>query len=95
MSIDAKTVAKIAHLARLKIPAEEQPQLAGELNKILDWIAQLDEVDTAGFEPLASVNDAFLRGREDVVNDGGKPADILANAPTSRADFFAVPKVIE
>ena len=95
MSIDAKTVAKIAHLARLKIPAEEQRQLAGELGKILDWIAQLDEVNVTGIEPLASVNDASLRQREDVVNDGGKTADILANAPASRADFFAVPKVIE
>jgi len=95
MSIDQKTVAKIAHLARIRIPAEEQQQLAGELGKILDWIAQLDEVDVAGVEPLASVNDAALRRREDVVNDGGKTGDILANAPAKTADFFTVPKVIE
>ncbi|MGE3622375.1 MAG: Asp-tRNA(Asn)/Glu-tRNA(Gln) amidotransferase subunit GatC [Bdellovibrionales bacterium] len=95
MSIDSATVAKIAHLARLKIPAEEQQQVAGELSKILDWVAQLDEVNVAGIEPLASVNDASLRWREDVVNDGGKPADILANAPAKTADFFTVPKVIE
>jgi aspartyl-tRNA(Asn)/glutamyl-tRNA(Gln) amidotransferase subunit C len=95
MSIDQKTVAKIAHLARLKIPAEEQKQLAGELSKILDWIAQLDEVNVAGIEPLAGVNDASLRFREDIVNDGGKTADILSGAPASKADFFTVPKVIE
>jgi aspartyl-tRNA(Asn)/glutamyl-tRNA(Gln) amidotransferase subunit C len=95
MSIDQKTVAKIAHLARIKIPEAEQKQLAGELGKILDWIAQLDEVDVANTEPLANVNDAFLRSREDVVNDGGKAADILANAPSKTADFFTVPKVIE
>src|SRR5271156_6081893 len=87
MSIDQKTVAKIAHLARIKIPVEEQRQLAGELSKILDWIAQLDEVNVAGIEPLASVNDAALRRHEDVVNDGGKPKDILANAPAKTADF--------
>lgn len=94
-SIDQKTVAKIAHLARLKIPEEEQCQVAGELGKILDWIAQLDEVNVTGIEPLSSVNDASLRLREDVVTDGGKSADILANAPAKTADFFTVPKVIE
>jgi aspartyl-tRNA(Asn)/glutamyl-tRNA(Gln) amidotransferase subunit C len=95
MSIDQKTVTKIAHLARIKIPETEQKQLAGELGKILDWIAQLDEVNTAGIEPLASVHEASLRLREDVVNDGGKAQDILANAPAKTADFFTVPKVIE
>jgi aspartyl-tRNA(Asn)/glutamyl-tRNA(Gln) amidotransferase subunit C len=95
MSIDQKTVARIAHLARIKVPAEEQQSLAAEMSKILDWIAQLDEVDVKGIEPLASVNDANLRQRDDVMNDGGKPADILANAPSSKAGFFTVPKVIE
>lgn len=95
MTIDQKTVAKIAHLARLKIPEAEQKQLAFDLGKILDWIAQLDEVDVKNVEPLANVNDAFLRTREDVVNDGGKAADILSNAPSKTADFFTVPKVIE
>lgn len=95
MSIDQKTVARIAHLARLKIPDEEQKQLTGELNKILDWVAQLDEVDVAGIEPLANVNDANLRSRDDKVNDGGKTADVLINAPAKTADFFTVPKVVE
>ena len=95
MSIDQKTVVKIAHLARLKIPEEEQKQVAGELNKTLDWIAQLDEVDVAGIEPLANVNDQALRRRDDVVTDGGKAEDILANAPARTADFFTVPKVVE
>jgi aspartyl-tRNA(Asn)/glutamyl-tRNA(Gln) amidotransferase subunit C len=95
MSIDQKTVAKIAHLARLKMPPEEQVSVAGELSKILDWVAQLDEVNVEGVEPLSSVNDSSLRLRADVVNDGGKPQDILANAPASTADFFTVPKVVE
>ncbi len=95
MSIDQKIVAKIAHLARLKIPDEEQKQVAGQLNKILDWVAQLDEVDVNGIEPLANVNDEALRRRDDIVTDGGRAADILANAPARTADFFTVPKVIE
>ena len=95
MTIDQKTVAKIAHLARIKIPEAEQTQLASELGKILDWIAQLNEVNVEGIEPLANVHDAYLRLREDVVNDGGKAEDILANAPSKTADFFTVPKVIE
>ena len=95
MTIDQKAVAKIAHLSRLKIPAEEQISVAGELNKLLAWVAQLDEVDVTGVEPLASVNDTALRSRADVVNDGGKPEDILANAPSKTADFFTVPKVVE
>jgi aspartyl-tRNA(Asn)/glutamyl-tRNA(Gln) amidotransferase subunit C len=95
MTIDQKIVARIANLARLKIPADEQASVAGELNKILDWVAQLDEVNVANVEPLASVNDASLRTRPDVINDGGKPEDILANAPVRTADFFTVPKVLE
>ena len=94
-TIDQKTVARIAHLSRLKIPEEEQKHVAGELSKILDWIEQLNEVDVTGVEPLTNVNDMALRRREDVVNDGGKPADIMANAPAHTADFFTVPKVVE
>jgi len=95
MTIDEKTVTKIANLSRLKIPADEQASVAGELSKLLDWVAQLNEVDVSGVEPLANVNDASLRTRPDVVNDGGKPEQILANAPAKTADFFTVPKVIE
>jgi aspartyl-tRNA(Asn)/glutamyl-tRNA(Gln) amidotransferase subunit C len=95
MSIDQKTVARIAHLARLKIPEDEQKQVAGELSKILAWIEQLNEVDVAGIEPLANVNDKALRWREDVLTDGGKPEEILSNAPAKTADFFTVPKVVE
>ncbi len=95
MTIDQKTVAKIASLARLKIPVEEQNAVAGELNKILAWVEQLNEVDVEGIEPLANVNDAFLRARPDVVTEGGSAQDILANAPSQTADFFTVPKVVE
>jgi aspartyl-tRNA(Asn)/glutamyl-tRNA(Gln) amidotransferase subunit C len=95
MSIDQKTVARIAHLARLKIPEPEQASVAGELSKILDWVEQLNQVDVTGVEPLANVNDMALRRRKDVITDGNKVRDILSNAPAQTADFFTVPKVIE
>jgi len=95
MTIEPKLVAKIANLARLKISAEEQIAVAGELSNIMGWVAQLNEVNIDGVEPLASVNDAALRMRPDSVTDGGRPEDILANAPAKTADFFTVPKVVE
>jgi aspartyl-tRNA(Asn)/glutamyl-tRNA(Gln) amidotransferase subunit C len=95
MSIDQNIVAKIAVLARIKIPEEEQAHVASELSNILNWVEQLNEVDVAGVEPLASVNDSSLRARPDVVNDGGNSEEILANAPAKTADFFTVPKVVE
>lgn len=105
MAIDAATVAKIARLARLKVPAEEQARLAGELSGILSWIELLNEVDTADVEPLASVSDVTLPLRQDTVSDGGIAAKVLANAPggavyldpaePGAGGFFTVPKVVE
>lgn len=96
MSITVETVRKIAHLARLRIPPEQEAVAASDLGKILDWVGQLDEVDVTGIEPLANVNDGTLRWREnDVVTDGNIPEAVLSNAPSSAADFFTVPKVIE
>ena len=96
MTITLETARKIAGLANLKIPEEQLPHVASDLNKILAWVGQLDELDVTGIEPLANVNDAFLRWREqDVVTDGNQPEAILANAPSKKADFFTVPKVVE
>lgn len=96
MSITIETVRKIAHLARLKISAEQEQSAASDLGKILAWVGQLDELDVTGVEPLANVNDASLGWREqDVVTDGDIAQDILSNAPAKTADFFTVPKVVE
>jgi aspartyl-tRNA(Asn)/glutamyl-tRNA(Gln) amidotransferase subunit C len=96
MTIDIETARKIAHLACLKIPEDQLPQVAKDLNGILAWVGQLDELDVTGIEPLANVNDESLRWREqDVVTDGDQPEAILANAPSKTADFFTVPKVVE
>ncbi|WND02456.1 Asp-tRNA(Asn)/Glu-tRNA(Gln) amidotransferase subunit GatC [Temperatibacter marinus] len=93
--IDKATVAKIARLSRIKIDEEKQAALAGELNNILGWIEQLEEVDTDGIEPMASVVDTKLKWRTDVITDGDKQESVLKNAPKAEYGFFAVPKVIE
>ena len=95
MSIDQKTIAKIARLSRLHISAEDMPKAAEKLNATIAWVEQLNAVNVDGVEPLANVNDMAMRQRADIVNDGGKPDDILANAPAKTADFFTVPKVVE
>ena len=95
MAIDAATVRKVAHLARIKTPDDRLEPLAQELNGILGWIDQLGEVNVDGVEPMTSNVAQPLRLRDDVVTDGGKVADIVANAPRSADGFFVVPKVVE
>ncbi|MDD3181796.1 MAG: Asp-tRNA(Asn)/Glu-tRNA(Gln) amidotransferase subunit GatC [Alphaproteobacteria bacterium] len=96
MTIDIETARKISSLARLKIPEDQLPAVAKDLDTILAWVGQLNELDVTGVEPLASVHDRSLSWREqDVVTDGNQPESILANAPSKTADFFTVPKVVE
>jgi aspartyl-tRNA(Asn)/glutamyl-tRNA(Gln) amidotransferase subunit C len=95
MSVDKATVQRVAHLARIAVREEELEPLAGELNNILAWVEQLNEVNTDAVEPMASVHDDVLRTRPDVVNDGDKQEDILANAPEASGGQFVVPRVIE
>jgi aspartyl-tRNA(Asn)/glutamyl-tRNA(Gln) amidotransferase subunit C len=105
MALDRQTVARIARLARIKVPEAELDGLAGELSGIMTWIEQLNEVDTSAVEPMTSVADLTLPRRPDVVTDGGIADRILANAPggavliepgkPTAGGFFAVPKVVE
>jgi aspartyl-tRNA(Asn)/glutamyl-tRNA(Gln) amidotransferase subunit C len=95
MSLDQATVARIATLARIRIDEEQQAAMAAELSKILDWIAQLDEVDTAEVEPMRSVMDIKTAWRGDIVTDGGRAEDVLRNAPRRQDNYFVVPKVVE
>ena len=95
MSLDEATVAKIAHLARIRLDESQRPAMAEELSRILDWVEQLNEVDTADVAPMTSVAPHTLRRREDAVTDGHYPDRVLANAPESSSGFFAVPKVVE
>jgi len=95
MSVDAATVRRIAHLARIAVAEDEIEHLQGELNAILTFVEQLSEVDVAGIEPMTSVTPMEMKKREDVVTDGGIPNDIVRNAPAVEDHFFVVPKVVE
>ena len=95
MALDKATVARIATLARIRVPESDREHLAGELSQILTWVEQLGEVDTSGVEPMASVAEMNLPMREDVVTDGNKPDAVLSNATDPKHGFFAVPKVVE
>ena len=95
MAIDAATVRKVARLARIAEPEDRIEPLAAELNGIIAWIEQLNEVDTEGVEPMTSAVEVALPMRDDVVTDGGDPAKVLANAPKTAKNFFIVPKVVE
>ena len=95
MAIDAATVRKVARLARIAEPEEKLEPLAKELNAILNWIEQLNEVETDGVEPMTTAIHTPLPMRDDVATDGGDPDRVLANAPKTRDHFFIVPKVVE
>jgi aspartyl-tRNA(Asn)/glutamyl-tRNA(Gln) amidotransferase subunit C len=95
MSVDSNQVRHIARLARIAVSDDEVAALAPELSNILGWIEQLGEVDVTGIEPMTAVIANTLRLREDVVTEGNRRDEILANAPVAEHGFFAVPKVIE
>jgi aspartyl-tRNA(Asn)/glutamyl-tRNA(Gln) amidotransferase subunit C len=95
MSVDLKTVKRVAHLARIAVSEEDAERMTGELNAILGFVEQLNEVDVAGVEPMTSVTPMEMKKRQDAVTDGNKAADIVANAPATEENFFLVPKVVE
>ena len=70
MSVDAATVRRIAHLARIAVTDDEVPHLQGELNAMLAFVEQLSEVNVDGVEPMTSVTPMEMKKRADVVNDG-------------------------
>lgn len=95
MSVDITTVRRVAHLARIKVSDAEAERLVDELNVILGFVAQLDQVDVAGVEPMTAVGDHSLPRRADVVTDGFIPDKVLGNAPSTEDGFFLVPRVVE
>lgn len=95
MSVDAATVRRIAHLARIAVADDEVAHLQGELNTILNFIEQLSEVNCEGVEPMTSVTPMAMKQRKDEVTDGGIGADVLRNAPAREGNYFLVPKVVE
>ena len=95
MSITEDEARKVAHLARIAVAPEALPGLAQELNGMLRFMEQLNEVDVDGVEPMTGVTPMRLKRRDDVVTDGNMADRILKNAPDAREGFFAVPKVVE
>jgi aspartyl-tRNA(Asn)/glutamyl-tRNA(Gln) amidotransferase subunit C len=95
MSVDAATVKRVARLARIAVSEAEVDVLRGELNAILGFVEQLNEVDVSGVEPMTAVVAMKMKEREDVVTEGGNAEKIVANAPAREANFFVVPKVVE
>ncbi len=95
MSLDPATVRRIASLARIRVKPEQVPPLQAQLNGILGWIEQLNEVDVDGVAPLTGAVDMAMRLRADRVTDGGIAEQVLANAPDRVGGFFTVPKVVE
>ncbi|MEA2911004.1 MAG: aspartyl-tRNA(Asn)/glutamyl-tRNA(Gln) amidotransferase subunit [Bradyrhizobium sp.] len=95
MSVDAATVRRIAHLARIAVTDAEVPHLQGELNAMLAFVEQLAEVNVEGVEPMTSVTPMEMKKRPDVVTDGGIADAIVMNAPATEDHFFLVPKVVE
>ena len=95
MSVDASTVRRIAHLARIAVKDDEVAHLQGELNAMLAFVEQLSEVNVDGVEPMTSVTPMKLKQRDDVVTDGEIADDIVKNAPATEDKFFLVPKVVE
>jgi len=95
MSVDTTTVRRIAHLARIAVAEDEVEHLKNELNGILAFVEQLQEVDVEGVEPMTSVTPMAMKKREDVVDDGGIADDIVKNAPATQNHYFLVPKVVE
>jgi aspartyl-tRNA(Asn)/glutamyl-tRNA(Gln) amidotransferase subunit C len=95
MSVDAKTVKRVAHLARIALPEEDVAKMQGEINAMLGFVEQLNEVDVTGVEPMTSVMPMAMKKRQDGVTDGEIAPQIVKNAPASEDDYFMVPKVVE
>jgi aspartyl-tRNA(Asn)/glutamyl-tRNA(Gln) amidotransferase subunit C len=95
MAVDADTVRRIAHLARIAVAEDEVDHLKSELNAMLSFVEQLGEVNVEGVEPMTSVTPMAMKKRVDAVTDGEIAGDIVKNAPVSEDNFFLVPKVVE
>jgi aspartyl-tRNA(Asn)/glutamyl-tRNA(Gln) amidotransferase subunit C len=95
LKIDKNTTLKIAKLSRLRIEEDEVDELSAQLSAILDWVEQLNEVNTDDIEALSNVSMSKLPLRKDLENIKDYSEEILSNAPDKLENYFAVPKVIE
>ena len=95
MKLDTNTINKIAKLARIRLSEEEAKDLLKDVNSILDWVEQLNEVNTDSVEPLANISLSILPQRKDEAKDINSADEILKNSPDKLEGYFAVPKVVE
>ena len=95
MALNQQTIQNLSWLARLKLPAEREEKILSDLQSILDWVEQLEEVNIEGVEPLVSVTEGNAPMRQDIVTEGNQQAELMANAPESVQGFYVVPKVVE
>ncbi|SER02572.1 aspartyl/glutamyl-tRNA(Asn/Gln) amidotransferase subunit C [Faunimonas pinastri] len=95
MSVDIQTVKRVAHLARVRVTDDEAKSFQSEINAILGFVDQLNEVDVSGVETMTSVLPMAMRKRADAITDGAKAEAVVANAPATEDNFFLVPKVVE
>ena len=95
MKIDKNTTLKIAKLSRIKIDESEIDELSSQLSSIVDWVEQLNEVNTDNVEPLSNVSMAKLPLRKDIENLKDNSEEVLSNAPDKLEKYFVVPKVVE
>ena len=95
MKIDKSTINKISRLSRIKLKDKESEDYIKDLNSILDWVEQLNEVNTDNVEPLSNISSSVLPKREDFSKDVNSSEEILENAPDKLESFFVVPKVVE
>ncbi len=95
MSVDLSTVKRVAGLARIRVDDAQAEKMTGELNTILGFVEQLNEVNVDGVEPMTSVVETTMKKRADGQSDGGYADKIVSNAPVHEDNFFTVPKVVE
>jgi len=95
LKIDKNTTIKIAKLCRIKVNPDEIEELSLQLNLILDWVEQLNEVNTDNIEPLTNVSISDLPLREDIEHNENNSEDVLSNAPEKLENYFVVPKVVD
>tara|TARA_B100001250_G_scaffold104310_1_gene87979 strand:- start:1709 stop:1996 length:288 start_codon:yes stop_codon:yes gene_type:complete len=95
LKIDKNTINKIARLSRIKLDGKESEDYIKDLNSILDWVEQLNEINTDNVEPLTNISSSVLPKRDDISEDINSSEEILENAPEKIEGFFSVPKVVE
>ncbi len=95
MSIDKNQVKKVAKLSRVSLDDSKVESLSKDLASILNFVEQLNKLDTEKTEPLTSIVDKKLEPRNDKINDGKIKDQILKNSPDKNEEFFIVPKVVE